>query len=153
MFGSSLKACTKNTWIIWANECVFWLSLNTSWNVAKTKLSAPAPVPWTQIEMSWSAFTGVGETTVALQIDKVRWFDIRGDILEERGHPPCWEELLKDFQVLFVDCFSSPSLLSWLLFTLRAPCSAWVLLQHACYPDSLTGEWRVSIEHPHIKSP
>lgn len=117
----------------------FLTSLNTSWNVAKAKLSCTCSDSNRNVS---ECFYRVGETTVALQIDKVRWFDIRCDILEERGRPPCREELLKDFQVLFSDCFSSPSLPSWLLFTLSVKSSlACLSASSACLLSWFSYRW------------
>lgn len=59
-------------------------------------------------EIAPSASAGAGEAAVAFQIDKAHWFDIRCDILEERGRPPQWDAILKHFQDLIFGLLSLP---------------------------------------------
>lgn len=68
-------------------------------NVVMMSLNTRCQKLWTQIaqKLLRAFFAGVGEAAVEIQINKVHWFDIRCGILEERGHPPPQDVLLKHF--------------------------------------------------------
>lgn len=92
------------TWIIidtmWAN---IYSYDDMSYHIAKTSSFHPSLPHLTTLDSnslencSECCLEGDGEAGGAFRINKVCWFDIRCDILEERGHPPPQDQLLKHF--------------------------------------------------------